>query len=72
MLRIGVDLLHQRKQGDFGTASGENSKRDWDEKEPAKDLLTVLVKANQDTELPDSQRMSDEEVIARKCDRNSP
>ena len=58
MLRIGAELLQQRKRGEFGigTEKGDRSQRD---------LLTVLVKANQDPDIPESQRMDDEEVIAQ-------
>ena len=59
MLRIGADLLEQRKRGVFKTAKNEKTA------DPPKDLLTVLMKANQDTDLPETQRMSDEEVVAR-------
>jgi hypothetical protein len=31
-----------------------------------KDLLSILLKANLDTSLPESQRLSDVEVVARK------
>ena len=58
MLRIGAELLQQRKRGEFGlgTEKDEGSQRD---------LLTVLVKANQDPDIPESQRMDDDEVIAQ-------
>jgi hypothetical protein len=31
-----------------------------------KDLLTVLLRANMATDIPDNQRMSDSEILARK------
>ena len=40
----------------IGTEKGDRSQRD---------LLTVLVKANQDPDIPESQRMDDDEVIAQ-------
>ena len=30
-----------------------------------RDLLTLLIKANMATDIPDSQRLSDEDVLAR-------
>lgn len=64
MLRVGMDLLRRRKRG-LQSVNGE--KGDGNGKERANDLLSVLVKANQDVGLPEAQRMSDEEVIAREC-----
>lgn len=66
MQRIGEELLRQRKR----VILGEKVEVDEDiEKDTAdlkgRDLLSVLVRANLDTELPDSQRMSDEDVLAR-------
>ena len=31
----------------------------------SRDLLTLLIKANMATDIPDSQRLSDEDVLAR-------
>ena len=31
----------------------------------SRDLLTLLLKANMSTDIPESQRMSDEDVLAR-------
>ncbi|EJD01989.1 cytochrome P450 [Fomitiporia mediterranea MF3/22] len=48
---IGERLLKDRQAG--GTL------------EKGRDLLSVLLRANMDTELPDSQRMTDEDVLAQ-------
>ena len=32
-----------------------------------RDLLSLLVRANMATDLPSNQRMSDDDVVARKC-----
>ena len=32
-----------------------------------RDLLTLLLKANMATDIPESQRLSDEDVLARAC-----
>lgn len=39
---------------------------DLAERGPPEDLLSALIKANLDTELPDSQRLSDEAVLSRE------
>ncbi|KAJ7137572.1 cytochrome P450 [Mycena crocata] len=57
MMRIGRQLLEESKQeiaenGTFETGRG-------------RDLLTLLVRANTSKEIPESQRMSDEEVLAQ-------
>ncbi|KAF9265256.1 cytochrome P450 [Marasmius fiardii PR-910] len=50
--RIARDLLRQRKN----TTSEKSGNRD---------LLSLLVRSNIDTDLPDNQRMSDDEVLAQ-------
>ncbi|KAI1783891.1 cytochrome P450 [Ganoderma leucocontextum] len=65
MQRIGTQLLHERKAeimrqyGEEGTGAVE--KKDVQ----GRDLLTLLIKANMATDIPDSQRLTDEEVIAQ-------
>ena len=51
MLHLGEEFLTSRHEG--GTL------------EKGKDLLSVLVRANSDTTLPESQRMNNEDVLAR-------
>ncbi|KAI1785120.1 cytochrome P450 [Ganoderma leucocontextum] len=65
MHRIGMQLLRERKAeimreyGEEGTGAVE--KKDVQ----GRDLLTLLIKANMATDIPDSQRLTDEEVIAQ-------
>ena len=54
MSRIGAGLLKQSK------ASQENSKSST-----RKDILSLLVQANTMQDLPEAQRMTDEDVLAR-------
>ncbi|KAJ7648294.1 cytochrome P450 [Mycena polygramma] len=59
MMRIGRELLAQSKSevaqnGTFDTGTGR-----------ARDLLSLLVRANTSKDLPASQRLSDEDVIAQ-------
>ncbi|KAF8802404.1 cytochrome P450 [Phlegmacium glaucopus] len=57
MGRIGSDLLKQSK------ASHEDDKRN--KSSGRKDILSLLVQANAMQDLPEAQRMSDEDVLAR-------
>ena len=66
MRRVGSELvqehkkLYEEKIGLDGTSGNQLHK----------DLLSVLVKANMDPDIPESQRMNDEDVLARKhCSR---
>ncbi|KAL5498061.1 hypothetical protein ACEPAH_2992 [Sanghuangporus vaninii] len=61
MQRIGQELLREKKAGVNGNFDEEKEQG----RGRGKDLLSVLVRANMDTELPDSQRMSDEDVLAQ-------
>ena len=71
MRRIGVQLiadkkadimreLRERKANEKDECVGRNDMR-------GRDLLSLLLKANMATDIPDHQRMSDEDVLARKC-----
>ncbi|KAF8655799.1 hypothetical protein AX16_002885 [Volvariella volvacea WC 439] len=59
MMRIGNQLLQESKN-----AVADN-KGSLDEKNRRRDLLSLLVRANMSTELPESQRMKDEDVLAQ-------
>lgn len=62
MRQIGEGLLHERKMKVGSYVNVEKEGRNiW-----GKDLLSSLVRANMDKELPDSQRMVDEDVLARE------
>lgn len=61
MDRIGKQLLSERKTA---LAHGEKmEKTSW----KSRDLLSLLLRANMATDLPESQRMTDEDVLARAC-----
>lgn len=69
MKRIGQQLINERKEAilrdkhDLDSLAGVEEKKNGHN---GQDLLSALVKANMDTELPDSQRLADEDVLARK------
>lgn len=63
MKRIGHELVEERKSA----VLGEKRKDDVDRAElVGRNLLSAPLQSNMDTELPDNQRMSDEDVLARK------
>lgn len=66
MDKIGSKLLSARKEAALGKTSLRDSALDELSLE-GHDLLTALIKANMDTSLPESQRMTDEDVLAREC-----
>jgi hypothetical protein len=55
MFRIANELLTESKAVVAGTG----------EKRGGRDLLSLLVQANMETDLPGNQRMSDQDVLAR-------
>jgi len=60
MDRIGNQLLKESKTALAG-ANGEK-----DDRFQKRDLLSLLLKANLSTDIPESQRMNDRDVLARK------
>ena len=63
MARIGKELLSGAKAAARASATekGEIEKNSL----RGRDLLSLLVKANMATDIPESQRLSDEDVLAR-------
>lgn len=63
MGRIGKELLNSAKEAARASATekGEIEKNSLQ----GRDLLSLLVKANMATDIPESQRLSDEDVLAR-------
>ncbi len=68
MRRIGMQLIKEKKAAlraqSFSTVSEKEgvSKNDIQDR----DLLTLLIKANMATDIPEEQRLTDEEVLARE------
>jgi len=60
MNRIGLQLIKDKKAAILAEKSGME-KKDLQ----GRDLLTLLLKANMATDIPDSQRLSDEDVLAQ-------
>ena len=71
MRRIGTQLIAEKKAaimreyaerkekgGEFGGVERKDLR--------SRDLLTLLLKANMATDIPENQRLSDEDVLARE------
>ena len=65
MTNIAEELVQKRKDAVLGTGKLEQGKES--SRDIGHDLLSALVAANLDAEVPESQRMSHKEIIARKC-----
>lgn len=66
MQRIGKELIRHRTQAMLGEEMVEDKEVEKDMADlKGRDLLSVLVQANLDFDVPESQLMSDEEVLAR-------
>lgn len=66
MSRIGMQLIAERKKDIMSEKRGE--KADVGRKDlEGRDILSLLLKANIATDIPASQRLNDEEVLARMC-----
>ena len=61
MTRIGHGLLEESRAMVMSEKSSSLAKDSW----KGRDLLSLLVRANMATDLPSTQRMSDEDVVAR-------
>jgi hypothetical protein len=57
MRRIGLQLLQESKNEIMQNGTSEKGR--------SRDLLSLLVRANTSKDLPASQRLSDEDVLAR-------
>lgn len=66
MRRIGLQLIAEKKAAVLAekTSSGKEGLERKDVQ--GRDLLTLLIKANMAVDIPESQRLTDEEVLARK------
>ena len=62
---IGMQLVAEKKAAIERELAESKEKGRNDMR--SRDLLTLLLKANMATDIPDSQRLSDDDVLARKC-----
>ena len=61
MTRIGHGLLEESRAIVMSEKNSSLAKDSW----KGRDLLSLLVRANMATDLPSTQRMSDDDVVAR-------
>ena len=66
MARIAQSLLTSRKAGIYGKGTVEEESELKEYSLGGKDLLSALVKSNTNVDVPESQRISDEDVKARE------
>lgn len=60
--RIGLQLIAEKK-AEIAKAAQHGEKDTL----RSRDLLTLLMRANMSTDIPENQRLSDEDVLAREC-----
>ncbi|EGO00976.1 hypothetical protein SERLA73DRAFT_178985 [Serpula lacrymans var. lacrymans S7.3] len=65
MNRIGRQLLRESKEAVIASQGGDKGGLIEKSSMKGRDLLSLLVKANMATDIPDSQRISDEDVLAQ-------
>ncbi|KAH7906654.1 cytochrome P450 [Hygrophoropsis aurantiaca] len=65
MNRIGRQLLRDAKAAVFASQEAKNSSIVQKTSVQGRDLLSLLVRANMATDLPESQKLSDEDVLAQ-------
>lgn len=61
--KIGMQIINERKAEISQKAKGHVGKAS--EGDQGRDLLTVLLRANMAEDLPDSQRLTEEDMLAR-------
>ncbi|KAI8972453.1 cytochrome P450 [Trametes punicea] len=65
MRRIGSQLIAEKKAEILRASSDKKASGIGRQSLQGRDLLTLLIKANMATDIPDNQRMSDEDVLAQ-------
>lgn len=63
--RIGLQLIREKKEALQAHANDEKRDVKRDDLQ-GRDLLSLLIKANMATDIPDSQKLSDDDVLARE------
>ena len=68
MRRIGLQLIAEKKAAILAekNSNGQNGVGLERKDVRGRDLLTLLIKANMATDIPENQRLTDEEVLARE------
>ena len=73
MRRIGSQLIAEKKAAVLRAAAQSGGEKEISGKSlHDRDLLTLLIKANMSTDIPENQRLSDEDVLARTSRLTTP
>ena len=67
MHRVGLQLIREKRAAIMGDNNNEKAEKQTDLQ--SRDLLTLLIKANMGLDIPENQRMSEEDILARECCR---
>lgn len=65
MHRVGLELIREKRARIMGMSHREKAEKQTDMQ--SRDLLTLLIKANMGLDIPEHQRMSEEDILAREC-----
>ncbi|KAH9920872.1 cytochrome P450 [Epithele typhae] len=65
MRRIGLQLIREKREAILAESSGKGSGSVGKHDVEGRDLLSLLIKANMASDLPDEQRLSEEEVLSQ-------
>ena len=65
MHRVGLELIREKKAGIMSASNREKTEKQTDLQ--SRDLLTLLIKANMGLDIPENQRMSEQDILARAC-----
>lgn len=60
-----MQLLAEKKAAIVQAANAAEKSKVVEDRLQGRDLMTLLIKANMSTDIPDRQRLSDEDVLAR-------
>lgn len=75
MRRIGMQLIREKKAALARERAEKDEQKAFNGIERRdlrnRDLLTLLIKANMATDIPEGQRLSDEDVLARAYSQGS-
>ena len=63
MREIGLQLVREKREAVIAESRGDGSVGKQDVQ--GRDLLSLLIKANMATDVPDEERLSEEEVLSR-------
>ena len=67
MRKVGLQLIAEKKAAIMRETAEGKEKSGIERKDVrGRDLLTLLLKANIATDIPDNQRLTDEDVLARE------